>query len=125
MVIALRCVIFDFDGPFFDGRGASHKALTATFDRYAASIGRPDVAIDTLPLYGPGMLIALAYAELPDVTPQLPAIRDFYRTALQACERQTKVDKGVRTLLRDLKERGVKCAILSSRQTDELVDLVT
>jgi len=125
MPTALRCVIFDFDGPIFDGRGASRKALTATFDRYLASTGRPTVAVDTLPLYGPAGLIALAYAEFPDAAAQLPAIRDSYTRELQGCERQTKVDDGVRALLRDLETRDIKCAILSSRPTIELVDLIT
>src|ERR1700738_317891 len=119
MPVALQGVIFDFDGQIFDGRAACHKALLTTFDQYAASVGRPAVDIDTLPLYGPARLIALAYADFADAAQQLPAIGDFYSTVLQGCERQTKVDEGVRTLLRDLKNRGVKCAILSSRRTDE------
>ena len=125
MPIALQGVIFDFDGPIFDGRGASHKALAATFDHFAASVGRPEVAIDMLPLYGPVKLIALAYAELAAASPHLSDICSFYREVLQRCERETKVDNAVRTMLRDLKDRGIKCAILSSRSTGELVDLVT
>ena len=124
-MVALRGIIFDFDGPIFDGRAASHKALRTTFDKYAASVGRPSVVIDNMPLYGPASLIALAYAEFPEATPQLPSIRAFYHEALQGCERQTKVDEAVRSILRDLKARGIKCAILSSRPTAELVDRVT
>jgi len=51
MPFSLRGVIFDFDGPIFDGRAASQKALTATFDRYAQLVGRPGIPIATLPLY--------------------------------------------------------------------------
>jgi len=118
-------VIFDFDGPIFDGRAASQKALIATFDKFAASVGRPTVVVDTLPLYGPAALIALTYAECPGATQeQLPSIRDCYVSAVRDCERQSKVDDRIRDLLNDLKERGIKCAILSSRPEAELLDLV-
>ena len=53
VMVALRGVIFDFDGPIFDGRAASHKALTTAFDKYEISVGRPSIAIDTLPLTVP------------------------------------------------------------------------
>ncbi|MDI3561352.1 HAD hydrolase-like protein [Bradyrhizobium sp. Arg816] len=125
MPISLRGVIFDFDGPIFDGRDASQKALARTFDRFEASTGRPDISANTLPLYGPNALIALAYADIPAATANLADICDFYRETLKAGERQGKVVSGIQLLLQDLKARDIKCAILSSRATAELVELVT
>ncbi|MBR0974634.1 HAD hydrolase-like protein [Bradyrhizobium japonicum] len=125
MPASLRGVILDFDGPVFDGRAASQKALTTTFDLYEPTVGRPDIAVNTLPLYGPNALIALAYADIPAAAAKLTEICDFYRKTVKACERQGKIVSGVQTLLQDLKGRDIKCAILSSRETAELVDLVT
>lgn len=124
-MVALKGIIFDFDGPIFDGRAARQQALTTTFDMFADSVGRPSVIIDHLPLYGPAPLIALVYAEFPEATPQLADIRDFYHQELQGCERQTRVDDAVRSILRELKDRGIRLAILSLRSTAQLVDLVT
>jgi phosphoglycolate phosphatase-like HAD superfamily hydrolase len=73
MPSSLRGVIFDFDGPIFDGRAASQEALTATFDQFAGSVGRPDVAANTLPLYGPGPLIAMAGA----ISSAIRTVRQF------------------------------------------------
>ncbi|MCP3404739.1 HAD hydrolase-like protein [Bradyrhizobium sp. CCGB01] len=125
MPISLRGVIFDFDGPIFDGRAASQKALATTFDQYEAAVGRPDIVANALPLYGPNALIALAYADLPAATPKLAEICDFYRTTLKACERQGKVVSGVQPLLQNLRGRDIKCAILSSRATADVIELVT
>jgi len=125
MPFSLRGVIFDFDGPIFDGRAASQKALTATFDRYAQLVGRPGIPIATLPLYGPVALIALAYADTPAAAPKLAEICDFYRKTLEACEKQTTFVTGIFPILQDLNRRNIKCAILSSRETAELVDRVT
>jgi phosphoglycolate phosphatase-like HAD superfamily hydrolase/NAD-dependent SIR2 family protein deacetylase len=125
MPFSLRGVIFDFDGPIFDGRAASQKALTATFDQYARLVGRPGIPIATLPLYGPGALIALAYADTPAAAPKLAEICDFYRKTLEASERQSTIVTGILSILQDLNGRDIKCAILSSRETVELVDRVT
>ena len=121
---ALEGVIFDFDGPIFDARGACRAALLATFDQYEASLGRPSAAIDALPLFGPEALIALTYAELPGAAAMLPEICAFYRLELADRERQTKVTEAVRSLIRDLREKEIKVAILSSRPTSEVVDLL-
>jgi phosphoglycolate phosphatase-like HAD superfamily hydrolase/NAD-dependent SIR2 family protein deacetylase len=125
MPFLLRGVIFDFDGPMFDGRAASQKALTATFDQYAPLVGRPGIPIATLPLYGPAALVALAYADTPAAAPKLGEICDFYRKTLEACERQGTIVTGILPILQDLNGRNIKCAILSSRETVELVDRVT
>jgi phosphoglycolate phosphatase-like HAD superfamily hydrolase len=111
MPFSLRGVIFDFDGPIFDGRAASQKALTATFDQYAPLVGRPGIPIATLPLYGPGSLIALAYADTPAAAPKLAEICDFYRKTLEACERHGTIVTGILSILQGLNGRDIKCAI--------------
>src|ERR1700722_7346560 len=114
----MQHIVFDFDGPIFDGRRAAVLALNRTFDHFEKLYGRPQLYLDTLPLFPPNMLISLLYRKL-DLVDREP-IQIFYQDLLHAAEREIGIDKTVRERLEVLKDNGFKLAIFSGRQLDDL-----
>jgi phosphoglycolate phosphatase len=121
---AVKAAIFDFDGPIFPGRTAACAALDATYDRFAASVGRPRQSMAAAPLFAPKQMIAAAYAEFDLSHDRLDEIREYYSEQLTLTERELVVAPDMITLLDELLARGRKLAILSGRRTANVTDLL-
>ena len=120
----MRGVIFDFDGPIFDGRSASAQALEKTFKNFEKKIGRPQLDPSGLPLYDPKRLIALAYAEF-DLSEDVPEeIREYYCTHLRNAESLIQVGEPVKTVIERLHEQNHPLAVLSARLEANLVEML-
>jgi phosphoglycolate phosphatase-like HAD superfamily hydrolase len=105
---AVKAAIFDFDGPIFPGRRAACAALDATYDRFAASVGRPQQSMAAAPLFAPKQMIAAAYAEFDLSHDRLDEIRAYYSEQLTLAERELVVAPDMITLLDELLARGPK-----------------
>jgi phosphoglycolate phosphatase-like HAD superfamily hydrolase len=121
----MRAILFDFDGPIFNGRSALEKALRETMEKYKDRFGMPAFNPVATFLYSPRQIIALAYAEFKLSSSDLDEIRAFYEQKLKIVERQTSIDPAIAEFLKRLRDRGMKCFIISSRSQDNLVDIVT
>lgn len=116
-------VVFDFDGPIFDGRAAATRAIESTIMYFEPSFGQPNLSFSTLPLFGPKTLISMLY---PDLAPEDRArIRDYYQQQLQKTERDLGVGEEVRDALNQLRSAGVRMAVFSSRSQNNLEPLLS
>ena len=59
----MRHIVFDFDGPIFDGRKAAETALEETAEHFAGHLGKPVVSLSGVPLYGPKRMISTLYTD--------------------------------------------------------------
>jgi phosphoglycolate phosphatase-like HAD superfamily hydrolase len=121
---AVKAVIFDFDGPIFDGRKAAQTALSVTYEEFATSVGRPRQTLASAPLFAPPQMIAAAYAEFDLPREKLDEIRKFYVGQLIRTEHESIVPSSVIGLLDGLLSCGRKLAILSGRTTDNVTELL-
>ncbi len=120
----MKAAIFDFDGPIFPGRKAAWAALSATYDQFATSVGRPRQSMASAPLFAPTQMIAAAYTEFEPSRDRLNEIRAYYAEQLTRAERELIVEPDVMKLLDELLARGRKLAILSGRATTEVIELL-
>jgi phosphoglycolate phosphatase-like HAD superfamily hydrolase len=120
----MKGIIFDFDGPIYAGRKAAFGALDATYNQFAASIGRPRLSMANAPLFPPKQMIGAAYAEFELAPERLLEVREYYSAQLKEAERQLEVSRDVITLLDELRGRAFKLAILSGRTTANLTELL-
>ncbi len=74
-------IVFDFDGPIFDGRQAAQSALDQTFEHFESRFARPRLSFDTLPLLASQPLISMFYHELD--RSEVQEIWHFYHRKLQ------------------------------------------
>ncbi|MCA1557123.1 MAG: HAD family hydrolase [Acidobacteria bacterium] len=118
----MKYVVFDFDGPIFDGRRAAIAALEKTISNFESSYRRPNLSLKALALHGPTRLISLLYSEL-ELTDR-KSIHDFYREQLLKEERELNISETVRAALESLRRAGFSLAIYSARLTEELVPLL-
>lgn len=123
-VYDMRGIIFDFDGPIFDGRCASAQALANTFEKFEKKIGRPKLDPSALHLYDPRRLIALAYAEFDLPRTVLSKIRKYYSTRLKKAEKRIQVDEPVKTAIQRLHEQIPQLAVLSARTEANLDEML-
>src|ERR1039457_1098730 len=114
----MEYVVFDFDGPIFDGRKAAAEAIDNTIKNFEGKFPRPSLQNSALPLFGPKRLISLLYPglELADREP----VCTFYRQQLHEIERRLEVTNEVRSALDALRSAGFELAIYSMRNLDEL-----
>lgn len=117
----LKCIVFDFDGPIFDGRKAAAQALEETVKQFNSG-PRPLTSFSTLPLFSPKGLISFLYRDLDDAA-RVP-IRDFYAKQLLRIERELGVPESVRAALNLLTKADYRLAIFSSRKCDNLNSLL-
>jgi hypothetical protein len=57
--VRAKGIIFDFDGPIFDGRSAAIKAIDQTIEKF----GPPKTDLQVIPLLRPKQLISLVFAD--------------------------------------------------------------
>ena len=73
-------VIFDFDGPLFDGRSARNRALRQIHAEVCTEFGAFDIEIDQLPLLNPDATLISTYAQRQDILKRLAlAVRELRR----------------------------------------------
>ncbi len=120
-----RCVIADFDGPIFDGRAARQTAYEQTLEKFADAVGKPDLDLRGVPLYGPQRFIDLMYSPFGLSRRKLAEICSFYTTKLYAAEGEMSVSADVLTWLAAMQGTGIDMAILTNRKTSEVTALVT
>ena len=120
----MKGIIFDFDGPIYDGRKAAFVALNATYDQFADSIGRPQQSMAGAPLFSPKQMIGAAYAEFGLTRERLDKVREYYSATLKRAERELEVAQEVIALLDELRDRGCKLAVLSGRTTANITELL-
>lgn len=111
-----RAIVFDFDGPIFDGRGAARRALARTHEVHPA----PAAPHHAFPLARPAQVIAFLYAEAALAPERLAEICAHYSAALEDEESRLDVSDTVRSMLAELRDTGLRLAILSSRREAEL-----
>jgi HAD superfamily hydrolase (TIGR01549 family) len=114
-------LVFDFDGPLFDGRAAASRALAATAEKFEERLAPQRFSLDHLPLLPPRALIALRYSEADLPSEQLQEIEVFYRERLAKAEDDIDVNLEIKRMLRQLHDSGTKVAILSSRRKESLM----
>lgn len=112
----MRGVVFDFDGPLFEGRKAARQALTETAERFRDRFPLAVEEFDRLPLLRPRPLVKLVSADLDLDSAQLDEIEQVYRERLTAAEDTLTAQPEIIRLLQSLKGRGIPVGILSSRQ---------
>jgi HAD superfamily hydrolase (TIGR01509 family) len=118
----MQHIVFDFDGPVFDGRAAAGTALDATISNFESTFGRPRLSFSTLPLFGPKTLVSMLYPNLD--RSERHSIVQYYREQLHVRERELSVRDEVRSALDALKKAGVGMAIFSARSLDNLEPLL-
>ncbi len=116
----MSAVVFDFDGPLFDGRAAARDAIQRTGEHFRERWGAPTLRFDHLPLLAPRFLVALLYAESSLSDDAASQVEAFYRKQLEAIEGTLSTPQEMRELLQRLRRGGCKVAILSSRRSDDL-----
>lgn len=114
--VKVKGIVFDFDGPIFDGRQASRGALERTISKF----GTPSVDLHVLPLLRPRQLIALVYAESAFTAQRLQEICDFYQGCLSDEEARLEIHEDIRSTIEQLASDGFRLAILTSRPEAEV-----
>lgn len=117
----VKGVVFDFDGPIFDGRSAALKSLDQTIQKF----GAPKVNFHVLPLLRPTQLIALVYADSGLSLDRLDEICRYYRCRLEDAEDEIQIHDEVRLTIATLHADGFRLAILSSRHEANLRNRLT
>lgn len=115
-------IVFDFDGPLFDGRTARNKAAKATSSELETKIGPPRHCVETAPLFNPAVTIALMYAGAGLPPAAIELAESVYRRNLSALEQQQTCDPKVREVLQCLLDEGCELAVLSRRRESGLRD---
>jgi phosphoglycolate phosphatase-like HAD superfamily hydrolase len=118
----MQQIVFDFDGPLFDGRKAAQSALEQTFNQFESRFGRPQLSFATVPLFGPRTLVSMFYHDLERSARE--EIRIYYQTKLHAAERLLGVEPSVHSTLQKLRQLGCPLAVFSARKEDELRSLM-
>ena len=113
-------LFFDFDGTVMDTVGAIILSITDTFDRYGFPIPAEEEIKHNIGI--PIQEIPYIVAQASAGGPSVDEIVDTYRRVFQEKYAKThvKVFAGLKDLLLDLKERGVKMGIVSSKPTDPI-----
>ena len=118
----MRHIVFDFDGPIFDGRKAAETALRETVQHFATQFGEPSLSVTGLPLYGPKRMISTLYTDFG--VHERGTIQEFYEERLQQIERAIGIPPAVRSQLDRLIEGGFKIALYSARLVGNLQPLL-
>jgi phosphoglycolate phosphatase len=117
-------VIFDFDGPLFDGRSARNRALRQVHEKVCAEFGAFDIEIDQLPLLTPDATLISIYAQRHEILNKLDDFEQRFRKAIKEEEQTQPFLEGTRTTIEELRKKGCTIAILSLRPEAELKDLL-
>jgi phosphoglycolate phosphatase-like HAD superfamily hydrolase len=123
MPVTVWQIVFDFDGPIFDGRAAADQSLQQTIDHFAVQFGKPRLSFECLPLLGTTSLISLLYKSLE--VRDRHAIRSYYRSSLQQAERRLGVANDVHEVLTALRKLGFSMGLFSGRRSDDLTCLLS
>lgn len=116
----MKGVVFDFDGPMFEGRSAARQALMETAEHFRDRFSLDVAEFDRLPLLRPRALVHIVSADLNLERAQLDEIETVYRQLLAKAEGAVKAQPEISRLLRELNERGLPVGILSSRRRANL-----
>lgn len=120
----VEAVIFDFDGPLFDGRRALEMAFEFTKNEFESIVGRPHMSLHGVPLMGPRRFISLMYAEFDPTPATVQEIVAFHAEQLASVEPTIGLQPGVLELVADLHVSSVPLAILTGRPDDEVLALL-
>ena len=112
----MRYVVFDFDGPLFDGRKAAAIALERTLTHFDSTYPRPSLSFSALALFGPKRLLSVVYPELGIAERERVCL--YYLEQLHACERNIGVDEAVRWCAAIFAEHGAFSGDLFRTQDD-------
>ena len=110
----IRAVIFDLDGTLVDPAGAITLGIAHSLEVHGIEVPNQDV-LDSF--VGPPLASSLA--SLPGVTEvMIPSIVEEYRQRyLSEGMQASRVYSGIETLLTELNEAGVVCAVATSKPT--------
>jgi HAD superfamily hydrolase (TIGR01549 family) len=117
-------VIFDFDGPLFDGRSARNRALRLVHEEVCEEFGAFEIEIDQLPLLTPDATLITTYARRQEILKKLDHFDQRFREAIKAEELTQPFIEGTLATIDELRKKGCKVAILSLRPQAELKDLL-
>ena len=109
-----QTAIFDLDGTLLDTLEDLYRAANSALDRYALPRRRRD-EIRAFVGNGVEMLIRRAVPDGTDEETTLAVLADFKTTYAAVCEDHTKPYEGIPDLLRALRERGVRVAVVSNK----------
>jgi putative hydrolase of the HAD superfamily len=136
----LRAVLFDLDDTLFDHRHSSREAISVLQREYYTDIGHVDIdelEIANLDILNSVHVEVLAGTITPDearmkrfgmlfrkygltYSPErLREVAELYRLHYQSSRRATP---GAKSLLRAIRDRGIKTAIISNNLVDEQMD---
>lgn len=118
----MKQIVFDFDGPLFDGRSAAQSAISLTISHFKDRYPAPDFPLRTLPLWEPNRIVAILYPNLE--TDKRAEISSYYSNLLHLHERQLGVTTQVRGNLDTLQKLGCRLALFSGRHADNLLPLL-
>jgi phosphoglycolate phosphatase-like HAD superfamily hydrolase len=118
-------LIFDFDGPLFDGRSAARKALEHTIEHFSSEIGRPIMSFETLPLLDTLQMVGLVYSHIGPSSNTLRRIRAFYKKELTAIETKVRLTPAVAKALHYAVNHGISLGVFSGRRKADVKFLLT
>lgn len=118
----MQFVVFDFDGPIFDGRAAAALAIKKTIQNFESSFAPPRLSLSALALFGPKRIISVLYPDL-DIADR-NRVCAFYEEHLHESEQNLGIPETVREVLQTLRSSGFSLAIYSGRKTDDLQSLL-
>lgn len=113
-------IVFDFDGPLFDGRAARNKAAECTGAELRSRFGEPRHYVEADPLYDPVHTVTLMYAGAALQPHELTEAECVYRRNLMQVEDEQARHADVVDVLRRLHEEGCELAVLSRRSESGL-----
>ena len=116
----MQAIVFDFDGPIFDGRRAARRATDDLLQLHQTTAERA-LGV-SLPLLDSARVVGLLYPDLE--LAERAQVREAYRRLLDERERELGVSRTTLDTLGRLEEAGVSMALLSARRQDNLDALV-
>ena len=112
-----KYVIFDFDGTIIDTNEVIFASWDATYERYLGHTFSRDEIYNT---FGETLEYTISQ-KMPNA--DVDEVLDYYKEFQEAhCEGMVTLFDGIREILLDLKARGYKMAIATSRLTESFRD---
>lgn len=118
------CVIFDFDGPIFDGRIASQDALKSAVDNIAdPTIKNTNIDLSGVPLSTPEVLIKRFFYEASNDMQTI--ILQNYETKLDFYEKELAIDQNILEILKLLKQnKNISTILFTNRKEKNILSLL-
>lgn len=117
----LKAVIFDFDGPIFDGRSAAHEAIKSVFEE--RNIGKEITReeFSQLPLLDPRKIIFNVTTDLDLEKSEFENLLNSYKSRLTDIElKDGHIQPLVSEFLRNAKKYDFKLFVYSNRSSENL-----